>query len=44
MALRYLIDRPDAAGLAIDIVGGGETSIQEGLDAAIKKGETDFFG
>ncbi|KAI0315318.1 NAD(P)-binding protein [Amylostereum chailletii] len=44
LALRYLVDRPDAAGLAIDIVGGGETSVEQGLDVFIKKGETDFLG
>jgi len=37
------VDREDAAGLAIDIVGG-DTPIQEGLNEAIKKGETDFLG
>ncbi|KAJ7200575.1 NADH(P)-binding-domain-containing protein [Mycena pura] len=42
-ALAYLLDRDDAAGLAIDIVGG-DTPIADGLDAAIKKGETDFLG
>jgi len=42
-ALALLVDREDAAGLAIDIVGG-DTPINEGLDAAIKKGETDFLG
>jgi len=43
LALALLVDREDAAGLAIDFVGG-ETPIQQGLDAAIKKGETDFLG
>ena len=43
LALRYLVDRPDAAGLAIDMVGGKEP-IESGLDAFIKKGETDFLG
>ncbi|KAJ7055282.1 hypothetical protein C8F01DRAFT_1320917 [Mycena amicta] len=38
-----LIDRPDAAGLVIEIVGG-ETPIGEGLDKMIAKGETDFLG
>jgi hypothetical protein len=38
-----LIDRDDAAGLAIDAVGG-DTPIKDGLDAAIQKGETDFLG
>jgi hypothetical protein len=42
-ALALLIDRQDAAGLAIDIVGG-DTPLQDGLDAFIKKGETDFLG
>ena len=43
LALALLVDREDAAGLAIDFVGG-ETPIGEGLDAAIKRGETDFLG
>lgn len=42
-ALAVLLDREDAAGLAIDFVGG-DTPIEEGLDAFIKKGETDFLG
>jgi hypothetical protein len=44
--LTLLLDREDAAGLAIDIIGGGVTSssIEEGLDAVIKRGETDFLG
>ncbi|KAF8994873.1 NADH(P)-binding-domain-containing protein [Cyathus striatus] len=42
-ALALLVDREDAASLAIDIVGG-DTPIGEGLDAFIKKGETDFLG
>jgi hypothetical protein len=42
-ALALLIDREDAAGLAIDIVGG-ETPIQQGLNEFIKKGETDWLG
>ncbi|RDB17541.1 hypothetical protein Hypma_001181 [Hypsizygus marmoreus] len=41
--LAVLLDRDDAAGLAIDFVGG-ETPIEEGIDAFIKKGETDFLG
>ncbi|EIN05178.1 NAD(P)-binding protein [Punctularia strigosozonata HHB-11173 SS5] len=41
--LALLIDRPDASGLAIDLVGG-ETPIEEALDAFIKKGETDWLG
>jgi hypothetical protein len=36
-----LVDRPEAAGLAIDIVGGSEP-LEEALDAIIKRGETDF--
>ncbi|KAF4611946.1 hypothetical protein D9613_003763 [Agrocybe pediades] len=43
LALSLLLNREDAAGLAIDLVGG-DTPIQEGLDAFIKKGETDFLG
>lgn len=42
-ALALLVDREDAAGLAIDIVGG-ETLIGQGLDEFIKKGETDWLG
>lgn len=42
-ALAVLVDRPDADGLAIDFVGG-DTPIEEGLDAFIKKGETDWLG
>ena len=42
-ALALLIDREDAAGLAIDIAGG-DVPIKEALDAVIKKGETDFLG
>jgi hypothetical protein len=42
-ALALLLDRDDAAGLAIDMVGG-DTPIADGLDAVIKKGETDFLG
>ena len=41
VVLALLVDRPDAAGLAIDLVGG-ENPIPEALDAFIKKGETDF--
>lgn len=40
--LALLVDREDAAGLGIDLVGGGSL-IEEGLDAFIKKGETDFL-
>jgi len=42
-ALALLVDREDAAGLAIDIAGG-DTPIKEALDAVVKKGETDFLG
>ncbi|KAG6846354.1 hypothetical protein H0H93_014491 [Arthromyces matolae] len=41
--LALLADREDAAGLALDVVGG-ENSIEESLEAAIKRGETDFTG
>ncbi|KAJ7092424.1 NADH(P)-binding-domain-containing protein [Mycena belliarum] len=41
--LALLLDREDAAGLGIDMVGG-DTPISEGLDAMIKKGATDFVG
>jgi hypothetical protein len=41
--LALLVDREDAAGLAIDLVGG-DSNIVTALDAAIKKGETDFLG
>ncbi|KAF8890749.1 NADH(P)-binding-domain-containing protein [Infundibulicybe gibba] len=41
--LALLVDREDAAGLAIDIIGG-ETPLKEGIDAFIQKGETDFLG
>ncbi|KAA1475754.1 NAD(P)-binding protein [Dentipellis sp. KUC8613] len=41
--LAHLVDRPDAAGLAIDAVGG-DSPIAEALDAFIKKGETDWLG
>ncbi|KAH7099608.1 NAD(P)-binding protein [Auriculariales sp. MPI-PUGE-AT-0066] len=46
--LALLVDRPDAAGLALDLVGvvDGERSplntIPVALDTAIRKGETDF--
>ncbi|KAJ7271165.1 NADH(P)-binding-domain-containing protein [Mycena rebaudengoi] len=43
LALASLLEREDAAGLAIDIVGGN-TSIADGVDAKIKSGETDFLG
>ncbi|KAL0952699.1 hypothetical protein HGRIS_006935 [Hohenbuehelia grisea] len=41
--LALLAEREDAAGLGIDLVGG-ETPLADALDAAIKKGETDFLG
>lgn len=40
-ALALLLDREDAAGLAIDVVGG-DTPISQGLDAAIKKKESAY--
>ncbi|KAH7099609.1 NAD-binding protein [Auriculariales sp. MPI-PUGE-AT-0066] len=46
--LSLLVDRPDAAGLALDIAGVAEdkrsllNAIPASLDAAIRKGETDF--
>jgi len=39
--LALLAGRPDAHGLALDLVGG-ERPIAEALDTAIKKGESDF--
>ncbi|EGN94738.1 hypothetical protein SERLA73DRAFT_187791 [Serpula lacrymans var. lacrymans S7.3] len=41
--LALLVNREDAAGLALDLVGG-ETPLEQALDAAISKGETDFLG
>ncbi|KZS96742.1 NAD(P)-binding protein [Sistotremastrum niveocremeum HHB9708] len=41
--LALLVDRPDAAGLALDLVGGDD-AIEQTLDAAIKLGETDWLG
>ncbi|GJE93843.1 FAD dependent oxidoreductase [Phanerochaete sordida] len=41
--LALLADRPDAAGLGIDL-NGGEDNIEQALDAFIKKGESDFLG
>lgn len=38
-----MVDRPDAAGLALDLVGGDDP-IEQALDAAIKLGETDWLG
>ena len=40
--LALLVDREDAGGLGIDLVGG-DNPIEKGLDAFIKKGETDFL-
>jgi len=40
-ALFLLVTRQDGDGLALDIVGG-DTPIEEALDAAITKGETDL--
>ncbi|KAF8869162.1 hypothetical protein BD779DRAFT_1682526 [Infundibulicybe gibba] len=40
-ALALLIERDDANHLAIDFVGG-DVPIKQALDAAIKRGETDF--
>lgn len=42
-ALQLLVDRPEAAGLAIDMVGGSDP-LEDTLDAVIKRGETDFEG
>jgi hypothetical protein len=41
--LATVLDRPDAAGFAIDTVGG-EIPIPKSLDAYIKRGETDWIG
>ncbi|KAI0297062.1 NAD(P)-binding protein [Multifurca ochricompacta] len=41
--LAELVERPDAAGLAIDITSG-DVPIAEGLDKFIKNGETDWLG
>lgn len=43
LTLALLAERPDAAGLAIDLVGG-EDDIEGALDEFIKKGETDWLG
>ena len=43
LTLSLLADRPDAAGLAIDLVGG-EDKIEDALDTFIKKGETAWVG
>ena len=39
--LALLANRPDAAGLAIDLNGGND-DIRAALDSFIKKGESDF--
>jgi hypothetical protein len=41
--LALLLDRENADGLALDLVGG-TIPLEKALDAAIKKGETDFEG
>jgi len=41
--LALLLNREDAAGLALNVIGGG-TPIAEALDAAIKKQEPHFLG
>jgi len=41
--LALLLDRQDAAGLSIDVVGG-ETPISQGLDVAIEKKVKAFKG
>ncbi|KAI0030548.1 NAD(P)-binding protein [Vararia minispora EC-137] len=43
LALSLLVDRPDAAGLAIDMVGG-DKSVPDQVEDFIKKGETDWLG
>jgi len=43
LALALLAEREDAAGLAIDIVGG-ETPVEQGLDTAIKNKVTAWIG
>jgi len=40
--LALLVDREDAGGLGIDLVEG-DSLIDKGLDAFIKKGKTDFL-
>lgn len=42
MVLFLLLEREDAHGLAIDLVGG-EESLESGLTAFIEKGESDFI-
>lgn len=39
--LAALIERDDAVGLALDLIGG-PTPIDEAVDAAIARGESDF--
>ena len=39
--LYLLLEREDAHGLGIDLVGGDEP-LEDGLDAFVKKGESDF--
>ena len=41
--LQMLVDRPEAAGLAIDIVGGSDC-LEDALGYMIKRGDTDFEG
>ncbi|KAI0069713.1 hypothetical protein K474DRAFT_1694007 [Panus rudis PR-1116 ss-1] len=41
--IALLVDRPDAAGLALDVVGG-ETPLEEGLDVANKNRVTAWVG
>ncbi|KZT21333.1 NAD(P)-binding protein [Neolentinus lepideus HHB14362 ss-1] len=41
--LALLLDRPDAAGLALDLVGG-QTPLEDGLDTAIKNKVTAWIG
>jgi hypothetical protein len=43
LTLALLAERPDAAGLAIDLNGGNDR-IEDALDSFIKKGESDFLG
>ncbi|KAI0263225.1 hypothetical protein BC834DRAFT_827793, partial [Gloeopeniophorella convolvens] len=40
LALAELVERPDAAGFAIDMEGG-DVLIADGIDAFVEKGETD---
>lgn len=42
LALATLAERPDAAGLGIDMNGGDE-KIEDGLDRFIEAGESDFY-